>query len=77
MQPAGYSRQAQRAQQRRRRCRRWRRAGSGVIYDRGGPDLRASAPVLGEHSAQILGEIGYSKNEVAALADTGVTRLAS
>jgi formyl-CoA transferase/CoA:oxalate CoA-transferase len=33
-------------------------------------------PMLGEQSAEVLAELGYSEAEIAALADAGVTRLA-
>lgn len=48
-----------------------------VLYDAGGPDLRTAAPLLGQHSAQVLGEIGYSAARIAELVAAGVTRLAS
>jgi CoA:oxalate CoA-transferase len=48
-----------------------------VLFDEGGPDLRSSAPLLGEHSAEVLGEIGYTEAQIAALVAAGVTKLAS
>ncbi|WP_254538495.1 CaiB/BaiF CoA transferase family protein [Halomarina litorea] len=36
------------------------------------PGIRRHAPVLGEHNAEVLEELGYSPEEVAALADEGV-----
>jgi formyl-CoA transferase len=36
--------------------------------------IRRLPPRLGEHSVEILGEIGLSEAEIAALLDTGATR---
>ncbi len=33
-------------------------------------------PLLGAHSAEVLGELGYSAGEIDALAAAGITRLA-
>ncbi len=37
--------------------------------------LRATAPLLGQHTAEVLGELGYSDVEVSELADAGAIRL--
>lgn len=37
------------------------------------PDVRRLAPQLGQHSAEVLGEIGYSGDQVAALLEAGVS----
>src|SRR5262249_39369503 len=47
-----------------------------VLLDRDGPDIHRHAPVLGEHSEEILGELGYSSSAIADLVAAGVTRLA-
>ena len=41
------------------------------------PNTPRPAPRLGEHSADVLREIGYSDAEIAELARIGVTLLAS
>lgn len=38
-------------------------------------DARALAPDIGEHSTAVLGELGYSDAEIAALAEAGVVNL--
>lgn len=48
-----------------------------VLLDEGGPELSASAPLLGQHSEQVLREAGYSREEIATLVQAGVTKLAS
>ena len=48
-----------------------------VLFDQGGPDLRCAAPVRGQHSADVLREIGYSAAQIAELAAAGVTKVAS
>lgn len=46
-----------------------------VLFDEGGPDVRAPAPLLGQHSAEVLREIGLSDTRIRELAAAGVTKL--
>jgi crotonobetainyl-CoA:carnitine CoA-transferase CaiB-like acyl-CoA transferase len=47
-----------------------------VLLDRDGPDLHRPSPVLGEHSEEILRELGYAPAAIADLVAAGATRLA-
>jgi crotonobetainyl-CoA:carnitine CoA-transferase CaiB-like acyl-CoA transferase len=38
------------------------------------PTFRRFAPVLGEHSVEVLQNIGYSEGEIGALEKAGVVR---
>jgi crotonobetainyl-CoA:carnitine CoA-transferase CaiB-like acyl-CoA transferase len=46
-----------------------------VVLDHDGPEMARPAPLLGEHSADILRELGYAASEIDALISSGVTRL--
>lgn len=46
-----------------------------VQFDNEFPQIVRSAPRLGEHSAEILAEVGYSSDQVAALAEAGTVSL--
>jgi crotonobetainyl-CoA:carnitine CoA-transferase CaiB-like acyl-CoA transferase len=42
-------------------------------WSRTPPEVTRLAPTLGEHSAEILGEVGYTRSEIEAMAAAGVT----
>ena len=48
-----------------------------VLLDHDGPDMARPAPVLGEHSEEILLTLGYSRGAIENFAASGVTCLAS
>jgi CoA:oxalate CoA-transferase len=47
-----------------------------VLLDADGPSIRRAAPLLGQHSAEILRELGHSDAAIAAFAQAGVVMLA-
>ena len=48
-----------------------------VLLDHDGPEVVRPAPMLGEHSEEILRELGYAPAAIQELAAAGVTRLAA
>jgi len=48
-----------------------------VLLDHGGPDIARPAPMLGEHSHEILAELGYDAAAIGKLVSAGVTKLAT
>jgi len=46
-----------------------------VLLDHDGPKVNRYSPLLGEHSEEILRELGYAPAAIAELVATGVTRL--
>jgi crotonobetainyl-CoA:carnitine CoA-transferase CaiB-like acyl-CoA transferase len=48
-----------------------------VLLDHGGPDIERPAPMLGEHSEEILRELGYAPAAIQELMAKGVTKLAT
>jgi crotonobetainyl-CoA:carnitine CoA-transferase CaiB-like acyl-CoA transferase len=47
-----------------------------ILLDHGGPAIDRHSPMLGEHSEQVLAELGYSAAAIAELVASGVTRVA-
>jgi crotonobetainyl-CoA:carnitine CoA-transferase CaiB-like acyl-CoA transferase len=56
---------------------RIRVARNPVLMDHGGPGLPRPAPVLGQHSAEILASLGYAQPAIDEMARTGATRVAA
>ena len=51
--------------------------GRPFMMDRSPWQLRRTAPLLGQHSAEILGELGYADAQIRALVDSGLVALGS
>jgi CoA:oxalate CoA-transferase len=54
---------------------RIRVARNPVLMDHDGPGLPKPAPVLGQHSAEILSQIGYSQDAIADMIKKGATKV--
>lgn len=48
-----------------------------ILLDHDGPSIERYAPMLGEHSEEILGQLGYSADAIKELLAIGVTRAAA
>jgi crotonobetainyl-CoA:carnitine CoA-transferase CaiB-like acyl-CoA transferase len=59
------------------RLGRMKVARNPVLLDRDGPEVSRPAPMLGEHSGEILRELGCAPAQIAELVASGVTKLAS
>src|SRR5215211_5467036 len=59
------------------RLGRMRTVRNPVLLDHDGPGLERHSPMLGEHSEEILRELGYAPAAIGDLASSGVTRLAT
>lgn len=53
-------------------CGEIKLVGSPVKYSEAQPGIRTPPPTLGEHTAQVLEELGMSKREIEALIVDGV-----
>ncbi len=59
------------------RLGRMRTTRNPVLLDHDGPAIDRHSPMLGEHSAEVLAELGYSPAAIRDLAAAGVTRVAT
>jgi CoA:oxalate CoA-transferase len=48
-----------------------------ILFDHDGPEIARPCPMLGEHSEEILRELGYAPGAIRDLAASGVTKLAT
>lgn len=55
-------------------CGTIRMVNTPVKYSESTPGVRSAPPTLGQHTAEVLGELGFSEGGIAALRDEGVVR---
>ena len=46
-----------------------------VLMDKDGPEIRWAAPLLGQHSREVLLELGYAESEIVDLAQENAVKL--
>jgi crotonobetainyl-CoA:carnitine CoA-transferase CaiB-like acyl-CoA transferase len=56
------------------RLGRMRAVRNPILLDHNGPAIERCAPMLGEHSEEILRQLGYSPDAIAQFIAAGVTR---
>jgi len=59
------------------RLGRMRTTRNPILFDHDGPAIERHSPMLGEHSADVLRELGYAPAGIRDLVASGVTRIAS
>lgn len=59
------------------RLGKMRVARNPILFDHDGPEIERPCPMLGEHSEEILRELGYAPAAIRELVSAGVTRLAA
>ena len=55
-------------------CGPIRMVNTPVKYSHSKPGIRSAPPTLGQHTGEVLGDLGLSESEVAALREKGVVR---